>query len=182
MPETELPDSILVVRCQLGDRDAWDLLVRRWHPRLWRFVSGMLLDRPTAEDVNQNIWLRVTRSLVRLRHPESLSAWLYGVARAAIADRLREQYRHPSSDNVVELSEADTGFEMIDNRDLIRSGLAQLQPPDREVVLLYYLHGCSLDEVARCCDIPPGTVKSRLHRARRVLRQTLEDKGTDDAA
>jgi len=87
--ESDEQNAMLVLRCQLGDRAAWEELVRLCHPRLWRFVAGMLTDRASAEDVLQDVWLRVVRSLVRLRDPGKLSAWLYGIARAAIADRLR---------------------------------------------------------------------------------------------
>ncbi|MBC7968275.1 MAG: RNA polymerase sigma factor, partial [Fuerstia sp.] len=150
-----------------------------WHPRLWRFVAGMLTDRASAEDVLQDVWLRVVRSLVRLRDPEKLSAWLYGIARAAIADRLRGQYRRPPSDEVSEIPESDDGIHAVDVDDSLRAGLARLHPDDREVVVLYYLEERSVDEVAEISNIPPGTVKSRLHRARRVIRETLENESDD---
>jgi RNA polymerase sigma factor (sigma-70 family) len=177
--ESDEQDAILAVRCQLADRQAWDELVRRWHPRLWRFVVGMLTDRASAEDVLQNVWLRVIRSLVRLRDPEKLSPWLYGIARAAIADRLREQYRRPTEGEVGEIPDSDSNLNAVDVADSLRAGLKLLHPADREVVVLYYLEERSLEEVAEISNIPPGTVKSRLHRARRVIRENLDKEGVD---
>lgn len=168
-------DAILVLQCQLGDSLAWDTLVAEWHPRMWRFVRGMLGDRSSAEDVLQNIWLRVVRSLILLRAPDKLSGWMYGIARAAVADRLREQYRSPVTHALMEAQDEDDGPQTIEIKDSLRMGLAQLHPGDREVVVLFYLEERSLDEVAEICDIPSGTVKSRLHRARRVIRETLKD-------
>ncbi len=172
---TEEADSILVLRCQLGDRMAWESLVHRWHPRLWRFIFGMLGDRPVAEDVLQNVWLRVVRSLVRLREPERLEAWMYQIARNVIADRFREQYRRPVHDEFVEEVCPDDGFSSIDLNDSLRSALTQLHPIDRETVVLYYLEEKTLDEVAGICGVPAGTVKSRLHRARRQLGEFMNN-------
>ena len=179
MDESDEQNAMLALRCQLGDRAAWEELVRLWHPRLWRFVAGMLTDRASAEDVLQDVWLRVVRSLVRLRDPGKLSAWLYGIARAAIADRLRGQYRRPPADEVGEIPDSDGGLHDVDVADSLRAGLARLHPADREVVVLYYLEERALDEVAEISNIPPGTVKSRLHRARRVIRETLENESDD---
>lgn len=179
MAGTDQQDTLMAIRCQLGDPLAWEELVRRWHPRLWRFVLGMLSDRTSAEDVLQNVWLRVIRSLVRLREPEKLSAWLYGIARSAITDRLREQYRHPPADEVSEVSDSDDSLKAVDVSDSLRAGLAQLHPADREVVVLFYFEERSLDEVAEISRIPSGTVKSRLHRARRVIREALEQESAE---
>ncbi len=172
-------DALLVVRFQLGDRIALEELVRRWHSPLWRFVQGMLTDRSSAEDVLQNIWVRVVRSLVRLSEPEKLSSWLYRIARTAIAEQLREQYRHPPADEIGEIPDFEAGFGTVDRVDSIRAGLVRLHPVDREVVVLYYLEERSIDQVAEIANIPPGTVKSRLHRARCVMRETIEKEGDD---
>ncbi len=175
MNDRKTQDSILVLECQLGDSRAWDQLVTQWHPQMWRFVWGMLGERLSAEDVLQNIWLRVVRSLILLRDPDKLSGWMYGIARAAVADRLREQYRSPVTHELLETFDEDDGPPAIEISDSLRVGLAQLHPGDREVVVLFYLEEKSLDEVAEICRIPSGTVKSRLHRARRVMHETLKD-------
>ena len=173
MNEPDPPDAVLAVRCQLGDIDAWETLVRRWHPRLWRFIARMLSDRTAVEDVLQSVWLRVVRTLVQLREPEKLTAWLYGIARRTVADWLREQYRHPPADVVGEIPDWDRGIEMLTAVDAVEMGLGRLHPADREAVVLHYLEELPVAEVAEICGVPPGTIKSRLHRARRVIHGTL---------
>lgn len=171
MNENNLQDARLAVRCQLGDKAAWEELVERWNPRLWRFISGMLTDQAAAEDVLQTVWMRVVRSMARLRDPERLPAWLYRIARLAVADRLRSQYRQPVSYLVDDVPEMNEGIDLIDIADTVESGLAQLHPTDREAVVLHYLEQRPIGEVAEICGVPPGTIKSRLHRARRVVRE-----------
>jgi RNA polymerase sigma factor (sigma-70 family) len=171
--EPDPPDAVLAVRCQLGDTDAWETLVRRWHPRLWRFITRMLSDRTAVEDVLQSVWLRVVRTLVQLREPEKLTAWLYGIARRTVADWLRKHYRYPPADEVGEIPDWDRGIEMLIAVDSVEMGLGRLHPSDREAVVLHYLEELPVAEVAEICGVPPGTIKSRLHRARRVIHSTL---------
>lgn len=168
-------DALIVVRCQLGNQDAWQQLVARWQPRLWRFIARMVSERAAAEDVLQTVWLRVIRSIVQLRDPEQWSAWVYGVARAAIADRYREQYRRPPTDTVNDIPISDSSSDRFDVTEFLDSGLEKLHPADREAVVLHYLEQLPLIEVAVICGVPAGTIKSRLHRARAALRKSLRD-------
>jgi RNA polymerase sigma-70 factor (ECF subfamily) len=173
MDPLELPDAVLTVRCQLGEQAAWDALVYRWHPKLWRFVSRMLSDRGEAEDVLQSVWLQIVRSLVSLREPNRLAPWLYSIARRTIADRLRQLYRHPPPDEIDEAIDWDDGSERFDAADAVNVGLSQLHPVDREAIVLHYLEELPIAEVAEICGVPPGTIKSRLHRARQTFHKTL---------
>ncbi len=173
-------DALLALRCQLGEPDAWEQLVRQWHPRLWRFTSGMLSDQQVAEDVLQTIWLRVVRSLIRLKEPEKLAAWMYRVARFAIADQLRLQYRQPPQEVLPDIEQIDDSSEMFDMQDFLQTGLSQLHPNEREAVVLHYLELRPIQEVAEICDVRPGTIKSRLHRARKQIRNTLNEREVNE--
>jgi RNA polymerase sigma factor (sigma-70 family) len=173
MPTSEPSDALIVVRCQLGHEDSWRQLVERWQPRLWNFIVRMSPDDTTAEDVLQTVWLRVIRSLVRLREPERWSAWVYGIARATIADRYREQYRRSATEELADVSVIDSRADQIDDTEFLEAGLDRLHPMDREAVVLHYLEELPIAEVAEICGVPAGTIKSRLHRARQVLRQSL---------
>jgi RNA polymerase sigma factor (sigma-70 family) len=174
MPPTDTTDVELVIRCQLGEEAAWRQLVERWQPRLWRFIGRMIGDRTIAEDVLQTVWLRVIRSIMRLRDPETWPAWVFGIARVTIADRFREQYRRPVSDPLNDVATHDTESEQFMLAEYLDSGLERLHPADREAVVLHYLEELSVADVAAICGVPAGTIKSRLHRARQVLRHALE--------
>ena len=173
MPTAETTDVELVIRCQLGEEAAWRQLVERWQPRLWQFIGRMIGDRTVAEDVLQTVWLRVIRSIMRLREPETWPAWVFGIARVTIVDRFREQYRQPPRDRLDEVPTADSSSEQFMLAEYLDAGLERLHPADREAVVLHYLEELPVGDVAAICGVPAGTIKSRLHRARQILKQTM---------
>jgi RNA polymerase sigma factor (sigma-70 family) len=175
MSSTEIPDAVLAVRCQLGEQQAWEELVTRWQPRLWSFVARMISDQAVAEDVLQDVWLSAVRSIVRLRDPQQWTSWIFGIARKRIADRFREQYRHREAEILEDVATDDAGIENFTRMEVVDAGLAKLHAMEREVVVLHYLEGLPLSEVASICGVPVGTTKSRLHRARQVLKHELKD-------
>lgn len=176
----EKADAIIVARCQLGDPNAWDILVERWHPKLWRYVSRMLVDESKVDDVLQDTWMRVIRSLVRLRDPMRLTPWMYRVARLTVMDHLRVVYRRPPDTELVDAPSDHDGIENLSNSDEIEVALAELHPIDREVVVLFYFEQRSVAEIACICCVPAGTIKSRLHRARREIRNMLSTEETSN--
>lgn len=177
MLESDPVDTLLAVRCQLGHKEAWEELVHRWQPRLWRFVSKMLSDRSTAEDALQSVWLKVVQSMGRLRQPEHLPAWLYRIARTTVADRLREQYRRGVAEPIDDVAGSNDANEHLAIAEAVEIGLDQLAGEEREVVVLYYLEELPIADVALICNVPEGTIKSRLYRARRIMRRTLNAEG-----
>ena len=172
-------DDLLAVRCQLGEPAAFDDLVRRWHGPLWSYVRRVTGDDDAAAAVVLDAWVRIVRGITNLREPERLRAWLFGVARRAVMDRLRERYRTPPRLEV-DATVIDT---MTDTRELeeelalLETGLQTLPAVEREVLVLFYLRELSLNEIADVLAIPTGTIKSRLFRARNLLRARLETKG-----
>lgn len=86
-----LEDEWIAVRCQLGERAAFDELIQRWHGPIWQYVRH-LSDDDVAQDIAQDIWLRVLRGIGRLRDPAKLRAWLFGIAHRTWIDTLRKQY------------------------------------------------------------------------------------------
>jgi len=175
----ECTDEVIVTRCQLGDPDAWQSLVESWHPKLWRFVARMLADDSRVDDVLQDTWMRVIRSLVRLREPTRLAPWMYRIARLAVMDHLRIRYRCPPDTELNDVSTDDDGIENLDNLDEVEVALAELHPIDREAVILFYFEQKSVAEIANICSVPAGTIKSRLHRARREIRDILSTEVTN---
>jgi RNA polymerase sigma factor (sigma-70 family) len=167
-------DALLVVRAQLGDRRALAELVGRWHDPVWRYVRPMVDDPGQADDVSQEVWVSALRALPGLRRPERFAPWLYTIARRSVMNHLRERYGQvdpPGADDVHDEVDA------VLDRAQVADGLVELPALEREVLSLFYLHDLSLDDCAQVLEIPAGTVKSRLFRARRLLRDRLVEKG-----
>ncbi|WP_327588152.1 sigma-70 family RNA polymerase sigma factor [Nonomuraea sp. NBC_00507] len=171
-----MTDELLVVRAQLGDRSAWAELVTRWRVPVWTYVRRML-DAERADEVTQEIWLAVVRGLPRLREPGRFAPWLFTIARRSVTDRLRSEYaREKESFTADEAMVEDPVEAMADRAELV-AALAGLPVLEREILVLFYLEDLSVEECAQVCAVPTGTVKSRLNRARRLLRERLEERG-----
>jgi RNA polymerase sigma-70 factor (ECF subfamily) len=172
-------DELLAIRCQLGEPAAFDDLINRWHMPLWSFVRRLVGEDDAAREIFQDVWVRVIRGIPRLRDGSKLRAWLFGIARRTLMDRLRHEYaRSPMLDIDVDEIAADASTPD-DSEDLqqLESALAELPIIEREVLTLFYLHELSVNEVAEALKVPAGTIKSRLFRAKRLLRQAMIARG-----
>jgi len=172
-------DELLAIRCQLGEPAAFDDLIARWHAPLWSFVRRLVGEDDAAREIFQDVWVRVIRGLPQLRDGSKLRAWLFGIARRTLMDRLRQEYaRSPAVDIDVDEIPADprAGEDAEDLQEL-EEALSDLPITEREVLTLFYLQELSLNEVADALKVPVGTIKSRLFRARRLLRQALTARG-----
>lgn len=185
MPETptrsrqELEDELLVTRCLLGEPAAFDDLIARWHTPLWKYVRRLSNSSELAADTVQDVWLRVLRSITRLRDASRFRPWLFSIARRVVMDRLRSEYAQPI-DDAVDLStiaEEESDDNLEHEIAVMHDELAQLPAVEREILVLFYLNELSLSDLSEVIGIPVGTVKSRLFRARRLLRTKLMTKG-----
>jgi len=173
-------DELLSIRCQLGEPAAFDELIQRWHGPLWTYVRRLAGDDEVARELVQDIWIRVIRGIARLRDGSKLRAWLFGIARRTVMDRLRARYASPV-ETEIDLGEvpADT-WTSHDEDDLqeLERALARLPAVERDVLTLFYLDELSLGDIAGALGVPIGTVKSRLFRARRLLREEMHAGGS----
>jgi RNA polymerase sigma factor (sigma-70 family) len=186
-PKAELPDSradaLLAVRCQLGEREAFDDLIRRWAGPLRRHVLRVAGNAELADELVQDIWLRVLQGIGRLQDPEKFRSWLFGIAHRRLMDQLRERYASPIDaqanasleDIVDETPLEDRALEALE----LGRGLQRLPTAERDVLSLFYLEELSLNDVASVLAVPVGTVKSRLFRARNLLRLQLIGEDND---
>ncbi len=172
-----LADELLAVRCLLGEPAAFDALVARWHEPLRLYLGRLIGDEDAAADTLQDCWLRVLRALPGLRDPARLRPWLFGIARRAAMDRFRR--RHADAiDELADVSEVAAPDAPDDDPELLarmHEALGRLPIMERDVLVLFYLQELSLAQLADVLQVPTGTVKSRLHRARRLLRRALTD-------
>lgn len=178
--ESRLRDELLVVRCQLGERQAFEELIRAWSGPLLRHVNR-LAGNDIADDVVQEVWLRVLRGITRLRDGAKLRSWIFGVAHHVVMDRLRVRYAERGAlDDVVDELDANESEWSEARFALMETQLAGLPLVERETLTLFYLEDLSLLQIAEIQVVPVGTVKSRLFRARAMLRQSMLE-GADDA-
>lgn len=171
-----LGDELLAIRCQLGEPDAFDALIDRWHDPLWRYARRLAGTDEAASDVTQDVWLRVLRGIARLRQPERLRPWLFGITRRVLMDRLRLKYSNLDVVPVdeMELAAVEPGDDIEAELESMQEGMTRLPLVEREVLTLFYLRELTLVEVADILEVPVGTVKSRLFRARHLLRRELD--------
>ena len=174
--EDSRADELLAVRCQLGERGAFEDLIARWHEPLWRYLRRLTSNDDVAADLAQDTWIRVMRGIASLRDPANIRPWVFGIARRVAMDRLRLQYARPQADDV----DFESIAAMPDDHEpevslaALDAAMSTLPITDRETLTLFYLRELSIDEMATLLAIPAGTIKSRLFRARQALRTQLE--------
>jgi RNA polymerase sigma-70 factor (ECF subfamily) len=179
-PTDRCYEQILVLRCKAGDDAAFTELVERYSPRL-RYYLRKMLDQPeSADDALQEIWLDVFLGLPKLADSLAFPAWIYRVARnrCALAWRKRDR-AHRLVAELQSFGESDEEQEPEFNaEDAVRvhGALDELAPEHREVLVLRFLQDMSYEDVAKTIGCQLGTVRSRLHYAKRALRHALEMK------
>jgi RNA polymerase sigma-70 factor (ECF subfamily) len=187
-------DETLMVRYQRGDREAFTLLVRRHHRPLYNFVLRQLRQPTTAEEVAQEVFLRVVQNASEFKHEARFTTWAYAIARNLCVDHLRkaQHRRHPSLDqplgpgedarslaDVVPNQEVRSDAERSSAANQMRAILIQavetLPDDQREVYLLREVGNLSFKEIAEVTGVPENTVKSRMRYALDRLRNSLAD-------
>src|SRR5687767_11014954 len=168
-------DAILGVRCQLGEVEAFDELVGRFHPALYSYARRLTGGDDAASDAVQDIWVRVVRGLPGLREPERLRAWIFSIAHRTLMDRLRERYsdREVTGVGITETAAEPEDLTAEEQSVAVHAALESMPLIEREILTLFYLRELSLSEIAAALDVPIGTAKSRLFRARKLLRTRM---------
>ena len=166
---------------QRGETDAFEILVRRHEKTIFNLVYRMLGDYDDAAEVSQEVFLSAYRAIGQFRGDANFSTWLYRIALNHATTRRRSiSSRHQKTvpiDDMEPLSDPELGpaetLERKEIRERVQLALNKLEPDDATMILLRDLQDISYDEVARVLEIPVGTVKSRLHRARQALKTQL---------
>jgi RNA polymerase sigma-70 factor (ECF subfamily) len=165
------PEPETVRRARAGDPVAFEELVRAHQADVYRLALHLVRDRPTAEDVTQEAFLHAYKSLRRFRGQSRFSTWLYRITRNCAVDaiRRRERQRRLAERAVEEHPEPDPSL-----RAALSSALDGLPSELREGFVLIEVFGLSYREAAQILGVFPGTLKSRMYRARHLLIQALE--------
>lgn len=171
-------DGYLIALVQSGSRDAFDRLVRRWTPKLVRYVTRVLGHPDVARDIVQETWIAAIRGLKKLDDPSRFPAWIYSIAHRKCIDGIRRNQRvrrlkeHVGREAAV-ASNVNLTRREYDHPPDLATAISRLSHEQREVVHLFYAEDLSLEDIASVLGVPPGTVKSRLHRARESLKTHL---------
>jgi RNA polymerase sigma factor (sigma-70 family) len=171
--------ELLVLRCRQGQKGAFEELIKIWEKRLFYYIRRIVDDENDAWQILQESWVKVLRSIRKLREPRKLPAWLYGIARNTAISHLRYEYAKQSLLDNNENNYRDIGTDPLlkfDDVEQVHYGLGRLSLPHREVLTLFFLQDLSLEDIALVLDIPVGTVKSRLYHAKRSLKNVLQGK------
>lgn len=171
----QLRQRVLVLKCQVGDKPAWDELYRRFNPALGYYLRR-LTGSDSADDLQQEVWLAVVRNIARLKSPEAFAVWLWRIARSKAMDRLGRQHRHVTLDEQ-STDVPDTSDDEFSPQDAaaVHAALDKLRPDHRDVLLLRFMEDLSYEQIAQVIGCTVGTVRSRLHYAKSALRRQLEN-------
>ncbi len=196
MPTTHelssLPDADVVLLAQQGREFAFRELVRRYERPVFSLVYRMVRDRELAEDLAQDAFIKVLNHIDKYSPDFKFSSWMFKIANNVAIDHLRRRRLdtvsidgspHATSAAEAEASAFDpaamqeSALDELEARELggaIETAIAQLRPEYRSCIMLRHVEGRSYEEIASTLDLPLGTVKTYIHRARHELRTALE--------
>ena len=187
-----LPDADVVALAQEGRESAFRELIRRYERPVFSLVFRMVRDRSTAEDLAQETFIKVLNHIDRYVPEFKFSSWLFKIANNLAIDHLRRKQLPtvsidgaPDATTAAQIeatsfelaSHAESALEELEARELggaIERAIAALRPEYRACIMLRHVEGRSYEEIAATLDLPLGTVKTYIHRARHELRRALE--------
>ncbi|BCV21026.1 RNA polymerase sigma factor [Moorella sp. Hama-1] len=180
----------LIQRCQQGDVEAFSILVERNGAKAVRTAYLITGRRDMAEDIAQETFIQCYRDIKRLRKPEMFQAWFYRVLS-------RLSWRHTAKEkgkvSLESLADSDNKFLVNDTnlaeaveaklkKDIVQKAVGRLNTPLRTTIVLYYFNELSIKEIAHVLGCREGTVKSRLHNARKQLARELKQYGLEPSS
>ncbi len=177
-------EQLPVPQARAGKPEAWDALFRRYQKPLYVYAFELVHDEQASLDIVQETFIAATRHLDTLRDDAKFGSWLFGIAHQKCLQRWRKQDREALA--LAELAATPDEFETDPGELLLRREqeaefmnlLNQLPLAQRSVLLLHFIEDFPLEEIADIAATPLGTVKSRLHYAKRALGKMLKEKAT----
>ena len=178
---TALTDAELADAARRGDRRALDSLLERHAEQIHRICRRVLVDPEDARDATQEALVAVARGIGRYDGRGQFTTWMYRVATNAALDEARRRRRRPEPVDVVpeRAVASDDVAKTVTDRMVVDAALGALAPDYRVTIALREITGLEYAEIARVLDIPIGTVRSRIARARAMLADSLVDSHVD---
>lgn len=174
-------EELPVAQARAGDQAAWDALFRRYQLPLYVYVFELVRDEQASLDIVQETFINSARHIGGLREDGKFAGWLFGIAHQKCVQRWRKQTREESmlEEVAAEPPELETGPDELlirhEHEEEFMQLLSQLPAPQRSVLLLHFVEDFSVEQIAEITGAVPGTVKSRLHYAKKALKKLMEE-------
>lgn len=179
-----MEEKELVGLAQEGNKEAFSELVKKYQAKVFRLAMSLTQNREVSDDLAQEVFIKVYFALHKFRFKSEFGTWLYRIAANQIMDYLRKRKRERKEISLEMIKENPFAqedeivrkeVEQIEEkrRELVYGLLQELPPKYQMILALRDLQGFSYEEISKDLNISPGTVDSRLHRARRMLREKL---------
>lgn len=185
----EMDERLLIDRCKLGERSAFDILIRGYEKRVYNLAYRLSGNYDDANDISIDAFMRVYQAIKLFRGEANFSTWLFRIVTNVFLDRRKrvQNKQHLSLEEYIELEENSVARQIEDpsptpgvlaetkeRHDVLQEAIGSLPDYQRAMIVLYHKEGLSYEEIAEVLSLPIGTVKSRLNRARLVMREKLE--------
>lgn len=174
-------EQLPVAQARSGDPKAWDTLFRRYQLPLYAYVYELVRDEQASLDIVQEAFINAARHIESLRDDARFGSWLFGIARQKVAQRWRKPERttplEDTQDHEGELEDSESPSDWLmrkEQEEQFMNLLRQLPEAQRDVLLLHFLEDFPLEEIAAITHVSLGTVKSRMHHAKKSLRKLVE--------
>ena len=173
--ENRIQYEWLALRCQTGDAGAFEDLIAIMERPLLYFATSLTGNPDSALDVLQEVWIRAFRGIRKLKDPGSLRSWLYSITHGIAVDRIRKNYSREQAEKVQfeDFQEAEEPSFAAEDAAAIHQALSEIGLKHREVLVLHFLEDLSMAEIAKVVGCSEGTVKSRIHYAKRAMKEIL---------
>ena len=188
----EATEKDLVKKSQQGDIEAFEQLIMGYQKKVFNIALGMMGNHDDASDVSQEVFIKVFKSIGSFRQQSSFSTWIYRITVNTCLDELRKRKNSKktfSLNQVIYLEKSEVKRQIEDDgltpesaaeknelKKTVREAIFQLSNEYKEVIILRDINGFSYDDIAKIINCPEGTVKSRINRARGMLKEILKNK------
>lgn len=182
----------LVKRSQEGDIESFEKLISQYQKKVFNIALGMIRNYDDAYDASQEVFLRVYKSIKKFKGQSSFSTWLYRITTNVCLDELRKRKKNINNISIDQeiLLENGEVFRQIEDHEnipdlqaeknelnrIIRNAIYNLSDEHKEVIVLRDIQGFSYNDIANIIKCPEGTVKSRINRSRKILKEALKSK------
>ncbi len=180
----DLSDKELVEKAKKGDVSAFEQLLFRYEKQIFCYILRFINQKENAEDVTQETFIKLYRSLKTFDPEYKFRTWLYTIATHTAYDWLRkgkkmqELFIIDDPDNQFETSSDETAYkelEMKENKEMVDKAIDKIKPKYKAIVVLFYRDDLSYEEISQVLDLPINTVKTHLYRAKKALSEELKN-------